>query len=89
MQFPGLTKQSGRSACVLCTSGEAGEPAQHPSGRLRDSREIEAKESRSEIFKSTFGCRFWGTVRRGRGWGMLRLPSLLKVSFQCLIDFSM
>lgn len=58
IQVPGLTKQSERSACVLCTSGEAGEPAQHPSGRLRDSRETETEESRSGIFKSMFGCRF-------------------------------
>lgn len=87
MQVPGSTKQSGRSACVLCTSGEAGEPAQQPSGRLRDSRETEAEESSSGIFKSMFGCRFWGTVNRGRGWGMHGLPSLLKVSFPDLIDF--
>lgn len=72
---------------MLCTSGEAGEPAQQPSGRLRDSRETEAEESRSGIFKSMFGCRFWGTVNRGRGWGMLGLSSLLKVSFPDLIDF--
>lgn len=34
---------------MLCTSGEAGEPAQHPSGRLGDSRETEAVESGSGI----------------------------------------
>ena len=38
-QVPGLTKQSGRSACVLRTSGGAGEPAQQPSGRLGHSWE--------------------------------------------------
>lgn len=83
MQVPGSTKQSGKSTCVLCTSGEAGEPAQHPSGRLRDSRETEAEESRSGIFQEYV----WGTINRGRGWGMLGLPSLLKVSFPDLIDF--
>ncbi|EDL95407.1 rCG58041 [Rattus norvegicus] len=60
MQVPGLTKQSERSACVLCTSGGAGEPAQQPSGRLGDSWETEAVESGSGIFKWMFGCRFWG-----------------------------
>lgn len=65
MQVPGLTKQSERSACVLCTSGGAGEPAQQPSGRLGDSWETEAVESGSGIFKWMFGCRFWGKVNRG------------------------
>nr|XP_038938740.1 uncharacterized protein LOC102551354 [Rattus norvegicus] len=64
MQVPGLTKQSERSACVLCTSGGAGEPAQQPSGRLGDSWETEAVESGSGIFKWMFGCRFWGKVNR-------------------------
>lgn len=41
MQVPGLTKQSGRSACVLCTSGGAGEPARQPSGRFGRSRRKE------------------------------------------------
>lgn len=81
---------------MLCTSVEAGEPFQHPSGRLGDSRETEAVESGSGIFKSMFGCRFWRKVNQiaagggegGREW-MLGFPILLKVSFPCSVDFSM
>lgn len=63
---------------MLCTSGEAGEPAQHPSGRLGDSRETEAVESGSGIFKTMFGCRFWGKVNRAGGGRYARAPQLVE-----------
>ena len=82
MQVPGLTKQSGRSACVLCTSGGAGEPAQQPSGRLGHSWEKGALvglwDFRLGIFAVDFQERW---VEEGR----LRLRSLLKVSFLAFI----
>lgn len=65
MQVPGLTKQSGRSACVLCTSGGAGKPAQQPSGRLGHSWEKGARVGLWDFRVGIFAVDFSGKVDRG------------------------
>lgn len=71
-QVPGLTKQSGRSACVLCRSGGAGEPAQQPSGRLGHSWEKGAGIGIWDFRVCVCG-RFSGKVDRG---GLAQAPQL-------------